>query len=725
MTYLNYKVYGLDCAEEVAIIKKQLRPLIPNEEDISFDLLNGKLIIKESPELPSESELMAAVNKTGLRTIPWTEHVAQSQNGKTQPFIQRNLREILCAASGTGVLIGTAFHGATHSWSDALGQRGEDHTYPWLSIALYGIAIVAGLWFVFPKAFGAIRRIAPDMNFLMASAVIGAVIINEWMEGAMVAFLFSLALLLETWSVGRARKAITSIMDLTPAMARYYCSGDGDILEKPVAEVPADATVIVRPGERIPLDGTITQGHTSLNEAPITGESMPVSKTIGDDIFAGTINEDGAIEFKVTRTADDTTLARIIRMVEEAQTRRAPSEQWIEKFARVYTPIMMALALLIAIIPPLLLGHEWQASIYQGLVILVIACPCALVISTPVSIVSGLTSAARNGVLIKGGLYLEAPARLKAVAFDKTGTLTEGRPAVKRIIPYNGHSADELLERAAMMEAHSDHPIAHAILNAAKERNLNVEPAEDFRNLPGKGAEARWNGQSYWLGSHRLLDEKGLDDCSDHAEVAELENTGHTIVAIGNEKHLCGVIGVADNLRDDTPAFVRDLHDAGIDHLVMLTGDNQGTADAIAKEAGITEVHAGLLPEDKVSLIEDLRSRYGETAMVGDGINDAPALAASSLGIAMGAAGSDTAIETADIALMSDDLSKLPWLIRHSRRTLTIIKQNIVFALGLKLIFIGLAMFGLATLWMAIAADMGASLLVVFNGLRLLKGEKS
>ena len=484
------------------------------------------------------------------------------------------------------------------------------------------------------------------------------------------------------------------------------------------------ATILVRPGERIPLDGIVTKGRTSVNQAPITGESMPVAKEEGAEVFAGTINEDGAIEFKSTKPAADTTLARIIRMVEQAQSRRAPVEQWVEKFARYYTPAMIAVAFLVAVVPPMF-GGQWGRWFYEALVMLVIACPCALVISTPVSIVAALTAAARAGVLIKGGAFLEAAGRVKVFALDKTGTLTKGLPEVQEIVPLNGHTRDELLARAAALEAHSEHPLAAAVLKKARLENVQPLDAEDFRALKGRGAEAMIEGRLFWVGSHRLLHEKGVEESEIHAHAQRMEDAGHSVVVVGSDRHVCGLISVADSIRPEASDLVRQLKAAGVRHVAMLTGDNQGTADAVGGAVGVDDVRAELLPEDKMLAIQEIEQSHGPVAMVGDGVNDAPALATATIGIAMGAAGTDAAVETADIALMSDDLARLPWLVRHARRSLRIVRQNIIFALGVKAAFMALALAQVATLWMAIAADMGASLVVIFNALRLLHvGEK-
>jgi Cd2+/Zn2+-exporting ATPase len=448
---------------------------------------------------------------------------------------------------------------------------------------------------------------------------------------------------------------------------------------------------------------------------------MPVEKQVASDVFAGTINGDGVLEVECTKAAQDSTLAHIIRMVGEAQSRRAPSEQWVEKFARIYTPAIMALALAVLLIPPLVLSGSWQQWLYNALVLLVIACPCALVISTPVSIVAALAAAARQGVLIKGGMYVEAPARLKAIAFDKTGTLTAGKPAVVELVPLSGHDERELLERAAAMEQRSDHPLAVAIVAHARQKRVTPPAAEDFKIIQGKGATARFNGQMYWLGSHRYLEERGQETPEIHAQLESMSGSGRSVVVIGNDQHVCGFVTLADEIRPEAPPTLAELRRQGIEHLIMLTGDNEPTARAIAKQTGIDEFRAELLPADKVKIVEELVAKYGAVAMLGDGVNDAPALARATIGIAMGAVGSDAAIETADIALMSDDLSRLPWLIQHSRRTLAVIRQNISFSLAVKALFVILTFAGWSSLWAAIAADTGASLLVVFNGLRLLQ----
>ncbi len=715
----TFKIRGMDCAEEIALLKREVGPLAGGEDSLSFDLINGKMTV-DSEEAVAPGSVERAVRRTGMEAIPW------ESAGETEPGVRglwkRHGRSVTCSASGVLLATGFVSHGAMHTWWDALtGGEATGLALPAFVTACYAAAVATGGWYIFPKAWLAARRLRPDMNLLMTVAVLGAIGIGEWFEAATVTFLFSLALLLESWSVGRARKAIRALMDLSPARARYICPHDGDIMEKPVEDVPLGATVIVRPGEKIPLDGVVSSGRSNVNQAPITGESTPVMKEPGAEVFAGTINDQGAFEFEVTKTAADTTLARIIRMVEEAQSRRAPSDQWVEKFARIYTPAMMGLAAAVALFPPLLLGGAWETWFYHALVLLVIACPCALVISTPVTIVAGLTSAAKAGVLIKGGAYLEAPARIRALALDKTGTLTFGEPVVQRVTPLNGYSEAELLERAAALEYLSEHPLARAILRRAEEIGVSPPPVEGFQAIKGKGAEGWIGGVRHWIGSQRFASEHNgtAADCEEQA--LALEDAGHSVVVLCNEEGVLGLISVADAVRPGARDAVEAMRQAGVREIVMLTGDNEGTARAVAEATGVDRYEAGLMPGDKAAAVEALAARHGHAAMVGDGINDAPAMAASGLGIAMGAAGTDAAIETADIALMADDLDKVPWLIHHSRRTVGIIKQNIVFALGLKALFIALALAGWATLWMAIAADMGASLLVISNGLRLLR----
>lgn len=723
MTTMMFRIRGLCCTEEIKALQDVVGPLVGGGANLTFDLLTARMTVLADPALVTEEAIRAAVASTGMEAFPW----AETDGGLSRPVEEgwwlRYGRSLACAASALLILLGfLADVMARGSFTAALLSDSEGGAgFAPEVMAIYGGAILAGGWFVFPRAWFALRRFRPDMNLLMVVAVFGAVGLGQWFEAASVSFLFAVALLLESWSVSRARSAIKNLLEISPATARFLCPVDGTLEEKPIAQVPVGATVLVRPGEKIPLDGVVTKGITSVNQAPLTGESLPVLKRVGDEVYAGTVNAETAFEFRTTKPAADTTLARIIQMVEQARSRRARVEQWVDRFAQTYTPTMMLLALLVAVLPPLAWAENWGAWLYQALVLLVIACPCSLVISTPVSIVAGLTSAARHGILIKGGVYLEAPAHLKGIAFDKTGTLTHGHPSVRTVLPMDDHSEAKILARAAALEAHSTHPVARAILAEARFRGLQVTPADHFTLLPGQGALGTIENKTYWVGSHRLLEEWNHESAELHAAANTLEETGHSLVIIWCHDHVCGFISVTDEVRPEASATIQSLRRLGVDRVVMLTGDNRRTADQVASQVGIEETYADLLPEDKAKVVMEMRKTLGPIAMVGDGVNDAPAMASASVSIAMGAMGSDAAIETADIALMADDLSRLPWLIGHSRRTLAVIQQNVFFSLAVKAVFVGLAFAGIATLWGAIAADMGASLLVIFNGLRLLR----
>mgnify|MGYP001255062575 FL=1 len=591
---------------------------------------------------------------------------------------------------------------------------------PIAEIALFAGAILLGVWLVAPKAWSSARRISPDMNLLMVVAVAGAIALGEFFEAATVAFFFSLSLYLESWSVGRARNAVSALLDLAPPTARIIYD-DGSEADMPAAAVAIGTKFIVRGGDRIPLDGEVVDGAGAVDQAPITGESALVPKEAGDDVYAGTINGEGTLTVRASKAASDTVLSKIIRMVGDAHSRRAEVEQWVTKFARIYTPVVMVLAILIAVIPPLVAGGDWGFWFYNALVLLVIACPCALVISTPVSIVAALAASARNGVLIKGGAYVEAPGRTTALAMDKTGTITMSEPEVAAIYPLGDTSEAELMARAVALEARSSHPLARAILGRAERDGIKIVAAEDTRTVPGRGLEGQMDGQSIWLGSDRFAEEKGLGGDIPADLRNQIEGAGSTLVAIGDAKGVSGVLELRDRIRPDAKGIIARLHAQGVKKIIMLTGDNAATASAVAAEVGIDEVRAELLPEDKVTAIEELVAQYSTVAMIGDGVNDAPAMARAHYGIAMGAVGSDAAIETADIALMTDDIGKVPWLIGHSRRTMSIIKQNIGLSLATKAVFVVATAFGMASMWGAIAADVGVSLLVVANALRLLR----
>lgn len=721
------EVEGMHCADEVAVLERKLLPL-PGIQGVTADIVGHRLRVKHDPTRTSRHELLEAVSATGMtaRAVGDGRRVRPPD-----PFWTRHKRLILTATSGclTGIAMLLTLIG-----------------YPQgTTVPVYLAAVVAGGYSIARTGLLAARQFNLDINFLMSLAILGAMVIGEWAEAAVVTFLFALAELLESLSMDRARNAIRSLMELAPPQALVRRNGQEERLS--VEEVRLGDILIVRPGEKVPLDGTVIRGASAVNQAPITGESIPVLKREGDEVFAGSINQQGALEIEVTHLAADTTLARIIHLVEEAQAQKAPSQRFVDQFAKYYTPSVIAGAVLIAIIPPLVFAQPFAAWFYRALVLLVISCPCALVISTPVTIVSALATAARNGVLIKGGRFLEGLGTLKAIAFDKTGTLTRAVPAVTDIIAVRGseftvHGSEkdsapalnpelstmnpqerELLRTAAAIEARSEHHLGYAITQRARELGIEWPEVEEFLAQTGRGAQARIEGRTYFIGNHRFAEEMGFCSSAVEAKVAELELEGKTTVILGTQEGAVGIIAIADQVREELPETLRALKLTGIRRLVMLTGDNRGTADAVAKRLGIDEYLADLLPEDKVEKVRELTPRYGAVAMVGDGVNDAPALAAASIGIAMGAAGTDQALETADVALMADDLSKLPFAISLGRRAIRIVKQNILASLATKALFLALAIPGYATLWMAVGADMGASLLVIFNGLRLLQAK--
>ncbi len=591
------------------------------------------------------------------------------------------------------------------------------------AVSFYVPAI--GLSIVQParRAFRAIRRRALDINVLMLLAVIGATVLGEWFEAAAVVWLFGIAQWLEVRSMERARRAIQSLVTLTPSTATV--SRHGIEHDVPVDDLRVGDVVIARPGDRVPADGVVVAGESAIDQAPVTGESWPVEKSPGDAVFAGTINGTGALEIEVTHPASDSTLARIVRLVEQAERQRAPVQMFVDRFARRYTPAVVALAIVIAVLPPLFAGDgsgtAFATWTYRALALLVVACPCALVISTPVAMVSALTAAARQGVLIKSGTHLEQLGRIRCVAFDKTGTLTDERVTVTDVLAVEGSTSVGVLEVAAALESRSEHPIGRAIVARARTDGFQVRPGEGFRALPGMGAEATVAAELALVGSHRLFEERRRCTPALHAHVEALEDRGATPVLVEHGGAPLGVIGLAHQVRPESLEAVEQLRAEGVARVVLLTGDRAANADLVRARAGLDEAHADLLPGDKVEQIKRLRARHGAVAMVGDGINDAPALAAADVGIAMGVAGSAVALETADVALMADDLGKLPYAIRLARAALAIIRVNVAIALGLKLLFVALAVSGLATLWLAVLADTGASLIVTANSLRLLR----
>ncbi|RLJ40617.1 Cd2+/Zn2+-exporting ATPase [Litoreibacter meonggei] len=716
----SFHVSGLDCAEEVSILNRVVGPEVGGQEYLAFDVINARMTVLDGGPNSSSDRILELVATTGMTAKPWDAEDAsadQAAHLKKQKWFTM-LSGGFWAAGFIYHIIETGFGGAIGLFSG----HGEA-PMPMAEAALFAIAILFGVWLVSPKAWSSARRLSPDMNLLMVVAVAGAIGLGEFFEAATVAFFFSLSLYLESWSVGRARNAVSALLDLAPPTARVLYD-DGSEADVPAAAVAVGARFVVRGGDRIPLDGEVVDGAGAVDQAPITGESALVPKETGDDVYAGSINGEGTLTVRATKAASDTVLSKIIRMVGDAHSRRAEVEQWVTKFARIYTPVVMVLAIVIALVPPLFAGGDWGFWFYNALVLLVIACPCALVISTPVSIVASLAASARNGVLIKGGAYVEAPGRTTALAMDKTGTITMGEPEVAAVYPIGETSERDLLMRAAALEARSSHPLARAILSRAEQDGMQIVAAENTRTVPGRGLEGHLDGQSIWLGSDRFAEEKGLGTAIPAELRDAIEGSGSTLVAIGDATGVNGVLELRDRIRPDAKGIVARLHAQGVKKIVMLTGDNAATARAVAAEVGIDEVRAELLPEDKVAAVEELVAIHDTVAMIGDGVNDAPAMARAHYGIAMGAVGSDAAIETADIALMTDDIGKVPWLIGHSRRTMSIIKQNIGLSLATKAVFVVATAFGMASMWGAIAADVGVSLLVVANALRLLQARE-
>lgn len=584
-----------------------------------------------------------------------------------------------------------------------------------LSILIAGYSLVS-------KGMRNLFHLQFEMNVLMTVAIVGAVVIGKWEEATVVTFLFLISEILETYSMEKARSSIRSLMDIAPKRATRIDNGQETVVT--INQLKINDLILVRPGEKIPIDGVVAEGGTFVNQSAITGESMPVEKLPGNQVFAGTLNQQGTIQIHVTRLVQDSTFAKIIHLVEEAQAEKAPYQTFVDRFAKYYTPVVMMAALLTGLVPPLLFHAEWNKWVYEALALLVVACPCALVVSTPVAIVTAIGTAAKNGVLIKGGLFLEQAAALQVIAFDKTGTLTSGKPRVLQVIPLHpARSEQDLVTIAASLEKYSEHPLASAILDEFSKIQTDFVGVTKFSAIPGKGASGWIDNTLYYVGSYRLFE--GLSDSvmTVHKEFLTLQQAGNTLVWIGTDQEILGVIEIADQIRPESAKTVNDLKELGIKKVILLTGDHAQTASNIATQLSVDEYFGEMLPEDKLYKIKEFKYKYGDIAMVGDGINDAPALAAASLGIAMGAAGSDAALETANVVLMGDDLSKLPYLVQIGRSTMRIIKQNLSFSILIKLAAIFAVFPGWLTLWLAIMADMGATILVTLNGLRLLKAK--
>ena len=706
----RFRIPAMDCASEESEIRRAVEG-IPGLIGLRFQLGERSLRIDGDPQAAIAA--VEAIRNSGFEIHPWPAAPASTQDGyaaahdhdaKTGTGLPRLLAALALAIAAEGL----SFFVPDAPWSRPAG----------LAIAAAAIAL-AGFG-TFRKGLTALRHGRLNINALMTVAVAGAFVIGQWPEAAMVMALYAIAELIEARAVDRARNAISGLLALSPEMADLR-QADGTWKSVPVGEVPIGATVRVRPGERVAMDGVVTEGGTSIDQAPVTGESLPVDKSPGDAVYAGTINQTGTIECRVTAAASQSTLARIIHAVEQAQGSRAPTQRFVDRFAAIYTPAVFVLALAVAIAGPWLFGWTVLAAVYKALVLLVIACPCALVIATPVTVVSGLASAARRGILIKGGVHLEQARLLKAIALDKTGTITEGKP---RLVEWQMLTTSVPKARAehiaAALAAHSDHPVSRAIAAGLTPNSIE---ARSFAALSGRGIEADIDGERYVLGNHRLIEERGQCSAEIEAVLHRHEQAGRSVSLLATASGVVALFAVADTTKPSSAAAIDELKAMGITP-VMLTGDNQTTAEAIGREAGLTDIRGNLLPEDKLAAIQAMQKQYGATAMTGDGINDAPALAQADIGVAMGAAGTDIAMEAADVVVMNDDLRRIAETVRLSRRTHAVLWQNIALALGIKAAFLVLALFDNASMWMAVFADMGASLLVVFNGLRLLRHER-
>ena len=692
----SFRIEAMDCPTEQTLIQNKLGKLA-GVQQLEFNLINRVLGVTH--DLPSTDPIVAAIKSLGMQADPLEPGVEAAA-----PPAKKHWWPL--AVAGVGALAAEVLHftDAAPTWVIAL-------------VAL--VSILSGGLTTYKKGWIALKNLNLNINALMSIAVTGAVLIGQWPEAAMVMFLFTVAELIEAKSLDRARNAISGLMQMAPDKATVQ-QADGSWLELEVKDIALGAIVRVRPGERVGLDGEVIAGSSTIDQAPITGESLPIEKTIGDKVFAGTINQSGALEYRVTAAANNSTLARIIHAVEQAQGARAPTQRFVDSFSKIYTPLVFVFALAVAVIPPLFMGGVWFDWIYRALVLLVVACPCALVISTPVTIVSGLAAAARKGILVKGGVYLESGHKLDFLALDKTGTITHGKPVQTDYLPLDPLVTDSAVLLAASLASRSDHPVSLAVAKAAVDKNLQLSAVDNFTALAGRGVRGEIDGKLYHLGNHRLVEELGLCSPELEAKLFALEEQGKTVILLCDSSGPMALFAVADTVKQTSREAIRELHELGIKTL-MLTGDNPHTARAIAAQVGIDEAQGNLLPEDKLKAIEALYAQGHHVGMVGDGINDAPALARAEIGFAMAAAGTDTAIETADVALMDDDLRKIPAFIRLSRQTSSILKQNIALALVIKAIFLAVTFLGMATMWMAVFADMGVSLLVVFNGLRLLR----
>jgi Cd2+/Zn2+-exporting ATPase len=761
-----WRVTGLDCPDCARTAAKSVQ-MLPGVLAADLNFASGTLLVEYEPQTDPRAAVVKAVEATGHGAEPLGGAAIEGAEVSAGPsWWTRNRTLVAVVGSGAFTALAVAL-----GWL-APGEIGLDSAAHIAAYASCVIAVLFGWVLLGPRAWSSLKTRSIDMNVLMLIAVTGAFALGDVVEAASVVFLYSLGGWLESRALARTRSSIRDLMELAPLTARVVGAGEAAevaapgaavaaephaevaapdaaapataaapaaeaapaaaALQRPYAAevaldaVPVGALIRIRPGERIPLDGVVTTGFSAVDEAPITGEPLPAEKREGDRVFAGSLNTTGLLEVRVSAAAKDSTLARVVQLVEQAQAAKAPVQQLVDRFSRVYTPAVVVLAIAVALVPPLLGLGAWSVWATRALVLLVVACPCALVISTPVSLVSAISRAGRDGVLVKGGAYLEVAARIRAVAFDKTGTLTAGRPKLAQVRPFHDDvPVPDLLAVAAAVEQHSNHPIARAVLEAAVDDGLPVAPVTEFEELPGRGVQGVVHGELIRIVSPAFAEEIASLTEAQRARILSAQSEGRTVLVVVHEAAALGLLGVEDPLREEAGWVVGRLHDRGVEHTVMLTGDNEATAAAVAERAGLIEHMAGLLPADKVEAVLRLKERFGAVAMVGDGVNDAPALAASDLGIAMGAAGSDTALATADVALMADDLSALPGFFELGRRTLRIIKQNVGFSVLIKVVVLVAAVFGYANMWLAVFADTGVALLVILNGMRLLRPRRS
>lgn len=695
----TYRVEGLSCTNCAAKFEKNVKS-IEGVTDAKVNFGAGKIKVEGTSSIQEIKSAGAFEN-----LIIQDEDNQESEGGQKDSFLKRNWKLVISV-----ILIAIAFYfRATVGENDIITK------------SLFISAIVIGGFSLFTEGIKDLLKLNFSMEVLMTVAIIGASIIGEWAEGSIVVILFAVSEALERFSMDRARQSIRSLMDIAPKEALIRRNNEEKMIN--VSDIQIGDIMIIKPGQKIAMDGVVIKGHSAVNQAAITGESVPIEKQIKDEIFAGTLNEEGILEVEVTKHVNDTTIAKIIHLVEEAQGERAPAQAFVDNFAKYYTPSIMAISALIIIIPPLFFGGDWNKWLYQGLSLLVVGCPCSLVISTPVSIVSAIGNSAKNGVLVKGGIYLEEIGGLKAIAFDKTGTLTKGTPSVTDFVVSDTNQENQYLSIISALEILSQHPLASAILKEADRRESNYQMIDimNFKSVTGKGIKGDYQGTTYFVGSPKLFDSELIRQASVMKNYEKLQEQGKTVMIFGTAQNILAIIAVADELRKSSSEIIAKLHQLGIEHTIMLTGDNIRTAKSIGEQVGVTDIKGDLMPQDKLDYIKELKEKYGKVAMVGDGVNDAPALASATVGIAMGGAGTDTALETADVALMGDDLQKLPFIVNLSRKTLKIIKQNITFSLSIKFLALLLIIPGWLSLWIAIVADMGATLLVTLNGLRLMK----